>query len=141
AVHVSDREQHEVGRRLHHREADHEVDEVAAGHDPVQAHSDHPDRHRVGEEAHLALLRTSACFRNSDSMKTNPPVTASPTAALLSGIVPEDGSSPGVPLPSQFSKKAPPATSPETPISANPAAPMPSASSISQVGPTARMVA
>ena len=73
-------------------------------------------------------------------MKTKPPVTARPTAALLNGMVPADSNSPGVPLPSTFSKKAVPKTRPESPMSAKPAAPMPSASSISHVGPTARSV-
>src|SRR3954447_22616923 len=145
---VADREQHQVRRRLHHREAHHEVDEVAAGYDAVQPDDHDPRGYGIGEEAHGPFRlrppglprRTSVCCRNSDSMKAKPPVTASPTARLLNGIRPAESSWPGVPLPSTFAKNAVPNTRPARPISTKLIAPAPSAASITCVGPTRRMV-
>src|SRR5437764_12664091 len=103
-VHVADREQQNVCGRLQNGEADHEVDEVAARDNPVEAGRKQPGGYRVGQEAHSSppapppLPRSSSArSRNSVYASVNAPATSSPTEMLSSGMKPPESSIFGVP--------------------------------------------
>src|SRR5204862_6543495 len=124
----SDREQQDVGRCLDRRQAGDQVDQVARGHDPVEADEEEPARHPVGEEAHRSPLRTRHRWSSSSpTITSTAPITSSPTEMLSNGMTPPETRFPTVPNPMKFSRKAPARTIPPRPMRANPAAPVPSA--------------
>src|SRR5215207_2165084 len=132
---IAHREQQHVGRGLHDRQADDEVDEVAAGDDPVEADQEEPCRDGVGEEAHRSPFRTRKRWSSSSPTITRiAPITSMPTDTLSSGTTPPETRLPVVPNPRKFSRNAPARMIPPTPISAKPAAPTPSAPSIALSG-------
>ena len=106
AVPEADREQQDVRRCLHDLEADDQVDEVAAGDDPVEADEQQPTRHDEGIEAHArSFSRTiNVCSRNSTRISTNPAATSSPTDRLMSGTMPAEFKAPTSPSGSTFSR-------------------------------------
>ncbi len=103
AVSVADRQQQDVGGGLDDGQAQHRAHEVAARHHPPQADDEQPYRDRVREDPHCdapsgALPGSiSDWSRNSVQVSRNAPVTSSPTAAELSGMIPDDSKWPGMP--------------------------------------------
>src|SRR3712207_4122265 len=95
---VADREQQDVARGLHDRQADDEVDEVPARDDPVEADEEDPCGDRIGQEAHSSPGPVTNCWsRNSEMSNTKAPATSSPTEMLSSGIIPAESRVPGSP--------------------------------------------
>src|SRR6202167_1417479 len=117
AGHVADAEQQHVGRGLDDDQADDLVDQVAAGHEAVEADRDDPGDHQEREDLHQSVspdcgglagcgwlggagCRTiSDCSSSSAMIATNAAATSIPTSRLISAIVPDELTEPGI-LPS-----------------------------------------
>src|SRR4051794_17748247 len=142
----ADHQQQQVRRRLHQRQADDDMDEAAAGRDPVATHQQDPGGHRVRQDPERithddsspSRRTTSAWSRNLASSSTRAEATSIPTATLNSSTVPPDARSPRVPVGSQLARNGSPTNSAESPSSTKPAAPIASATSKTASGRTRR---
>src|SRR5204862_7893105 len=111
--------QQHVARRLHHRQADREVDQVPARDDAVEADDEQPDRERVGEIAHPRLSRlATSSSPNSLKISTKAAETSSAVATFSNGMLPPEASVPAVPSGPKFCRNAPPSSIETTPITA-----------------------
>src|SRR5437762_745460 len=100
-----------------HRHADHHVDEVAAGHDAVDADEEKPGDDAVGQDAHRRLVRMTAVWsRNSDARIAKPPATSTPTTRFSSGMVPPAIRFPVTPRPTTLLRNTSPASRPSSPM-------------------------
>src|SRR4051812_2957149 len=128
---VADGKEQDVGRRLHDRHADDELNEVAAADDAEEAGEEEVPGDAVGENAHRASSPPLSRRRSSSSERiaSVAPKTSSPTDTLASGIVPPDQGRANEPRSTKFCRYVPAMRRPPRPISAKPAAPRPSASS------------
>src|SRR5206468_10725644 len=136
---VPDLEQQDVGRGLQHAEAHHQVDEVAAGDDPVEPDEEEPGGQDVRCRAHSDRMM-SACSRNSSMISSSPAATSMPTKRLRTGMVPAEKTLPVEPRGRTFSRKAAPASMPTKPMTTNAPAPEPSPESSTSLGPSWRKV-
>src|SRR5579859_401305 len=95
---VADREQQNVGRGLDDDQADDLVDQMAAGHHAVEADPEDPGHDDEREVLHhLPPCRiSSVCSSSSPMIKMNAAPTSRPTKKLISAIVPEELTAPGV---------------------------------------------
>src|SRR5581483_10712956 len=136
ALPVPDREQEHVGRGLRDREADDEVDEVAARDDAVEADREQPRREQVRQQAHVDRLPRTSSISSRNSMKriVKAAATATPTRSFSSAIVPLECSVFAVPSGTRFSRNAPPAASVPSPIPTKAPTLVPSARSTSAYG-------
>src|SRR5919201_6369849 len=107
------------------------MDEVPARDDAVEADEEQPDRERVWQERHFAVITSS---RNSWKIRTTAAVTSRPEAAFRIGIVPPEASVPVVPRSTTLPRYAAPASNAATPTAAYAPAPTPSARSTKERG-------
>src|SRR3954453_21400797 len=133
---VADREQQHVRRRLRHREAHREMDQVAARDDPLETDEEEPGREDVRQVAHGSGRTPGATYRsrNSEKRSSIAAVTSSAVAQLSNGRLPPDSSVPRRPGPMKLCRKLAPASRAPAPSSVYAAAPMPSAKSSQGVG-------
>ena len=98
AGNVPDPEQQDVGRGLDDDQADDLVDQVAAGHDAVQPDPEDPGHDDEREVLHHPppCRMSSVCSSSSPMMRMNVAPTSRPTKKLISEIVPDELTAPGV---------------------------------------------
>src|SRR5580692_4276398 len=130
AAAVPDLQQQDVGGGLRDRQADHQVNEVAAGHDTVEADEEEPGDDAVGQDAHPRRVRMTAVWsRNSEARIAKPPATSTPTTRFSSEMVPPEIRFPVTPRPTTLLRKSVPASRPSSPMRMYPEAPIPSEAS------------
>src|SRR6202012_298083 len=135
AATVPDRQQQDIGGGLRNRQADHQVNEVAAGHDAVDADEEKPGDDAVGQDAHLRLVRMTAVWsRDSEARIAKLPAPSAPTTRFSGQMVPPESRFPVPPSPMTLLRKSAPASRPSSPMNTYPEAPTPSAPSSSGAG-------
>src|SRR4029453_13888155 len=117
--------------------ADDQVDEVTAGHDAVEADAQDPGHHHEREVLHQPLPpRMRRVWSNSSAtMRMNAAATSRPTKKLISAMVPDELTAPGVvPRGGRLYRSGGPIAPAVTPIAANPPAPTSSTTSVRSTG-------
>src|SRR6202012_265491 len=105
AAAVPDFQQQDVGGGLRDRQADHQVNEVTAGHDAIDADEEEPGDDAVGQDAQLGLpdlglvRMTTVWSRNSEARIAKPPATSAPTTMFSAPLAPAESRFPVPPSP------------------------------------------